>query len=120
MRDRSLAISTHALDLLLQNLEELPECDEGKIIGKDQPNKLVPIDVDLSNVQLILEVRNLSASSAFLTALLLRLQLPQKLDTGHAVLDAQPPMNVSIARMHVRREHDGHVRIEEVPPRGKN
>ena len=29
-------------------------------------------------------------------------------------------MNVTIAHMHVRREHDGHVRIEEASPRGKD
>ena len=63
MQDRSLPVSTHALELLLQNLEEIPECEEGMAIRKDQPKKLVPIDVDLRNVQFTLEVRNFSASS---------------------------------------------------------
>ncbi len=55
MQDRSLTTTSHALDILSQNLEEIFTAEE-KLIRQTQPSKLPPIDIHLNNVQFMLEV----------------------------------------------------------------
>jgi hypothetical protein len=55
MQDRSLTTTSHALDILSQNLEEIFTAEE-KLIRQTQPPKLPPIDIHLNNVQFMLEV----------------------------------------------------------------
>jgi hypothetical protein len=55
LEDRTLAIASHSIDVLLQNLEEIHTGEE-KSIQKTHPHKFLPIDVHLNNVQLSLEV----------------------------------------------------------------
>ena len=59
VQDRSLVIASHALDVLAQNLEEILTPEE-KLIRQNQPLKIVPLDIILKNVQVTLEVRDLS------------------------------------------------------------
>lgn len=56
LHDRSLMTTTHSIDMILQNLEEI-HTDEEKSLRKSRPKKLIPIDLHLTNVQMILEVR---------------------------------------------------------------
>ena len=53
--DRSLNVQAHALDVLLQNLEEIQTAEE-KQAKKDRPIQLVPIDIHLTNVEMTLNV----------------------------------------------------------------
>ena len=55
MADRSLNMHAHALDVLLQNLEEIQTAEE-KQAKKDRPIQLVPIDIHLTNVEMTLNV----------------------------------------------------------------
>ncbi len=55
MEDRTLTIATHAIDILLQNLEEVHTLEEKKF-RKTHSNIFVPIDVHLNNVQFSLDV----------------------------------------------------------------
>ena len=55
MQDRSIKTTSHALDILVQNLEEIFTAEE-KLIRKGHPPKLPPIDMHLNNVQFTLEV----------------------------------------------------------------
>ncbi len=56
IQDRSLRTTSHAIDVLTQNLEEIFAAEE-KLIRQNQSPKLVPIDLHLNNLQLTLEVR---------------------------------------------------------------
>ena len=53
--NRTIGIATHAIDVILQNLEEVHTREE-KSLRKSRPHTFVPIDVHLNNVQLSLEV----------------------------------------------------------------
>ncbi len=55
MQDRSLTTTSHALDILTQNLEEICPIEE-KLIRQTQSPKLPPIDIHLNNIQFTLEV----------------------------------------------------------------
>jgi hypothetical protein len=55
VQDRVLTITSHAIDVLTQNLEEIFTPEE-KLIRQNQPLKLAPIDARLSNVELTVEV----------------------------------------------------------------
>jgi len=55
IEDRTLGIATHAIDVLLQNLEEIHTREE-KNLGKTHSHKFIPIDIHLNNVQLSLKV----------------------------------------------------------------
>lgn len=54
-QDRSLALTSHSIDILSQTLEEI-HTDEEKSLRQSRPKKLVPIDVSLKNIHLCLEV----------------------------------------------------------------
>ncbi len=58
IEDRTLGIAAHAIDVLLQNLEEVHTHEE-KNLRKNHPHKFLPIDVHLNNVQLSLNVYSL-------------------------------------------------------------
>ena len=55
VEDRTLSIPTHAIDVLVQNLEEIHTREE-KSLRRTHTPKFVPIDVHLNNVQLSLGV----------------------------------------------------------------
>ncbi len=55
IQDRSLTMTSHAIELLLQNLEQIFTPEE-KLIRRNRPPKIVPLDVHLNNVQITLEV----------------------------------------------------------------
>lgn len=54
-QDRTVAIATHAIDIILQTLEEIHTPEE-KQFRRSRSKKFVPIDADLHNIQLSLEV----------------------------------------------------------------
>ena len=54
-QDRTVAIATHAVDIILQTLEEIHTSEE-KQFRRSRAKKFVPIDADLHNIQLSLEV----------------------------------------------------------------
>lgn len=56
LEDRVLGFATHALDVIIENLEEIHTAEE-KRFRKTHPRKFVPIDIHLKNVQLALAVR---------------------------------------------------------------
>ncbi|CAF4542304.1 unnamed protein product, partial [Rotaria sp. Silwood2] len=92
LENRILAMTTHALDIILQNLEEIRTIEE-KILRKNRPHKSVPINIDLNNIQLSLEPVH-------------------EYPTTEAVVAIKPPLKVNIKRMHVVRQIDGQVMIE--------
>lgn len=53
--NRTLSIASHAIDILLQNLEEIHTREE-KSLRRARPHKFIPIDVYLNNVQLSMNV----------------------------------------------------------------
>ncbi len=55
IEDRTFGIATHAIDVLLENLEEIHTREE-KSLGKTHAHEFIPIDVHLNNVQLSLKV----------------------------------------------------------------
>lgn len=55
IQNRSLATTTHALDILAQNLDEI-FTPEQKIARRKQPPKILPLDIHLNNLQITLEV----------------------------------------------------------------
>ena len=55
LENRTLSIATHAIDILLQNLEEIHTREE-KSLRKQRPNKFTPIDIHLNNLQILLDV----------------------------------------------------------------
>ena len=55
IQERSLTIASHALDIILRNLEEIFTPEE-KLLRKDRPRKLAPINIHLNNVHLRLNV----------------------------------------------------------------
>ena len=62
MQNRSLTTTSHALDVLSQNLEEILT-DEEKLERQNQPLKSPPIDINLNNVQITLKVTILFTST---------------------------------------------------------
>ncbi len=55
IQDRVLTLTSHAIDILSQNLEEIFTPEE-KLLQQNQPPKLAPIDARLNNVELTVEV----------------------------------------------------------------
>lgn len=66
VEDRTLPVAMHAVDVILQNLEEIHTTEE-KSFRKGHSHKFVPIDVHLKNVQLLLKVNRTRARSSALT-----------------------------------------------------
>lgn len=92
LHDRSLMTTTHSIDVILQNLEEI-HTDEEKSLRKSRPKKLIPIDLHLTNVQMILEMINEFA-------------------TTDVFVDSKPPMKIFLEKLHLRREIDGHIHVQ--------
>ena len=55
IEDRVLGFATHALDIIIDNLEEI-HTNEEKRFRKNHERKFIPIDIHLKNVQLALAV----------------------------------------------------------------
>ncbi|CAF3619670.1 unnamed protein product [Rotaria sordida] len=92
IKNRILAIATHALDILVQNLEEVRTSEE-KSLRKNRPQKSVPIDVHLNNVQLLFGHAHEYTTTA-------------------PLVEIKPPIKLHIKRMHVLRQIDGQIMIQ--------
>ncbi|UJR30291.1 hypothetical protein I4U23_017829 [Adineta vaga] len=92
IEDRTFGFTTHSLDIILENLEEI-HTNEEKRFRKNHSHKFIPIDVHVKNVQLVLK-------------------LAHEISTTDAVVEVKPPMKVNIDRMHVLRQIDGEVMIQ--------
>jgi len=87
IEDRTLAITSHAIDIIQQNLEE-------KSLQKTDAQKCLPIDIHLTNVQLSLD-------------------LIDEYSTTQAVVEIKPPMKINIECMHLLRQIDGQIVIKK-------
>lgn len=56
LENRTLSIASHAIDILLQNLEEIHTSQE-KSLRRKRPHKFIPLDIHLNNTQLSLNVQ---------------------------------------------------------------
>ncbi|CAF0946667.1 unnamed protein product [Adineta steineri] len=92
IEDRVIGVAMHALDIILQNMEEI-HTNEEKSLRKKRSNKFVPIDVYLKNIEL-------------------SLKLAHEYATTDAVVEVKPPMKINIESMHVLRQLDGQVMIQ--------
>ncbi len=88
-----MTTTTHAIDVILENLEEIFTPEE-KIIRLNQPPKIAPIDLHLTNVQLTLEL------------------LPEY-SKKYAIVETKLPMKVIIEDMHILRQIDGQIIIRD-------
>ena len=91
IRDRSLSVHAHALEVLVQNLEEIQTAEE-KLVKKDRPIQIVPIDVHLTNVQLAL----------------------------HEQSSGKPPVDVKIDYLHLLRQLNGQILIHKATEQSKS
>ncbi|CAM4823866.1 unnamed protein product [Rotaria magnacalcarata] len=91
LQDRLLVITSHAIDVLSQNLEEIFTVEE-RILRENLPPKLIPIEIQLNNVQITLKPLH-----EFLTV-----------DT---VVQTKPPIEMIIECMNLLRKIDGKVLI---------
>lgn len=55
-KNRILSIASHAIDVLVQNLDEVHTREE-KRLRKTHPLKFIPIDVRLNDIQVSLNVK---------------------------------------------------------------
>ena len=57
LENRTISIASHAIDILVQNLEEIHTSEE-KSLRRNRPHKFMPLDIHLNNTQLSLNVRS--------------------------------------------------------------
>ncbi|CAF1100558.1 unnamed protein product [Rotaria sordida] len=93
IQDRSLKITSHAIDVISKNLEEI-FTNEEKILRENQPLKIPSLDIHLNNVQLTVEPLH-------------------ELSTAQTVVDIKPPIEVIIECMHILRQMDGKVIVRK-------
>ncbi|CAF3503531.1 unnamed protein product [Rotaria sp. Silwood1] len=92
IENRLFSMATHALGVLVQNLQEVRTSEE-KTLRKSRSPKSIPIDIDLNNVQLSFE-------------------LVHEYSTTDATEEINPPTKVNIKRLHVIRQIDGQIMIQ--------
>ncbi|CAF0787726.1 unnamed protein product [Adineta steineri] len=93
IQDRTLSVASHAIDVITLNLEEILTSEE-KFIRQNQPLKIVPIDIYLSNTHLTLEPL-------------------QENSTTHAIVEPKPPVKINIEGLHILRQIDGQLIIHK-------
>ncbi|CAF3325657.1 unnamed protein product [Rotaria socialis] len=100
IENRTFAMTNHAIDILSKNLEEIRTIEE-KRLRQSQPQKTPTIDIHLDNVQFSLEIA-------------------QEYSTIEAMAEIKPPVKVTIARMHILRQKDGHIMIQTLENEGES